>query len=697
MNRSTSLDLFLDESGLFMETSTNPVELAASLKDSRPFPSQLAGVLVPRGQLTTGKARRLLNEALKAGGLPSQPVHATDLPRASYDAVVQSALDRVCSCAWQPVRLVNQEQVSYGDRVANYTNLVAELVLRICERKRLEGVQHINLRIHAARVKIGELPQGELLFLERDEYMSKVQQYLAFAAVRRGLAGVSSAWRLDDLYLRSGKGDPELQICDLFSHASHNKYSPCQPKTASVLADAFGEYDFSLIYRELIQRTEEHLAADAVGLAVLSLAERFCTDNMSADLRVRAIDKLQEARCRLAQFNAPARDQHLAILVSWVEQIIEVRRAAELGHRLCMWLLNELAIPLTKSLSGRAEASSLEWFIYSMHTWALTASNHCGALQDAKQHVGQMHTLLPKLAGQWEHAPLLMRGLVAKGVHLTDCFEHDNASARMEIVAGYYRELGEMFHVVLPDVFPERVRSDMYGRALGTWLQSEILGGLCHGDFNRLEAARELSELAIDEFPAEADEFRQYQYRSQLETAIGDFVEARRFLARSLGLTTDTHSAIATAIRRLNESSPVASGFAQLHWFRLGVTAHLDGDTIESGDFLEAVNETDALNWAWSRLDGPIDYPVHGILRRVAVINALRGQWKPSLNALKRLASLLAGKFTDRVVLQTIRLAAHAEAAVIRVFPASLRFLIFRPVGPGGLRSGRMCPSGKPA
>src|SRR5690606_35376739 len=123
------------------------------------------------------------------------------------------------------------------------------------------------------------------------------------------------------------------------------------------------------------------------------------------------------------------------------------------------------------------------------------------------------------LAGQWEHATLLMRGLVAQGVHLTDCFEHDAASSRMEVAAKYYGELGSLFHVILPDVFPERVRSDLHGRALGTWLQSEVLGSLSQADASRLDRARQMSDIAIDEFPAEADKERQFQYRSQLEAA----------------------------------------------------------------------------------------------------------------------------------------------------------------------------------
>jgi hypothetical protein len=663
---TTHLDLFLDESGTFTETSTDPSEQATSLKETRRFPSQLAGLLVPRGQLTPGKAREILNQALRAGGLPpQQQVHAKHFPRACYDAVARAAVERIRQRGWQPVRLVNQEQVRYGDRATTYTNLVAELVLRVCQQKGLEGVPRLSLRLYPAKVVLGETAAGEIRFLQREDYIRRVREYLGFAAVRRGLARAEGAWRLEELHLRSGKDDPEMQLCDLLSNASHDDFHPCQPSTAQFLREAFGPYDFSLSYLEIIDRIDQLLAADALGLALLSLAERFCSEEMSEELRVAALRRLKEILKRLAGFGAPARDQHLALLSGWLEQTVEVRRAIELGYRLSTWLLDEVASPLVALLAGGPEAEALNWFAYALHTWALTACNHRGALRDAQNQSRQMHQHLPKLAGQWEHATLLMRGLVVEGVHLTDCFEHDAASARMEIAAKYYGGLSSTFHDLLPEVFPERVRSDLYGRVLGTWLQSEIFAGLCRSDAARLERARQLSERAIDEFPAQADQERQYQYRSQLEAAAGNFAAARRYLAQSLRLSEDSHEAIAAAIAALAEQSLFAEGFAQLHWFRLGVTASLDGHREEADAFRSAVDRAGALDWRWSRADGPTDYPAHGILRRAAVLHALRGKAEPATESLHRLAHLLSGEQARHFVLQTVRLAAHAETAAV--------------------------------
>jgi hypothetical protein len=123
-----------------------------------------------------------------------------------------------------------------------------------------------------------------------------------------------------------------------------------------------------------------------------------------------------------------------------------------------------------------ADVASLDWFEFSIHRLALTASNHAGLLVSSRKESEEIDRLSPGLVGRWEHTPLLIAGLVAKAVHKTDTLEYASASQLMEKVACYYRELSGLFGAALPEVFPETVRSDLRGMAMGTWLQSEMLG-----------------------------------------------------------------------------------------------------------------------------------------------------------------------------------------------------------------------------
>ena len=133
MGEETSAwDLYLDESGTFRETSSEPAERARAEGRRRRFPSQLAGLLVPAGALTRKTARRALAASYRAADLPvPEEAHGTNHPPGpEFDRLVTALVAELARRGWRPVRLVNREAVSYGDRVANYTNLVAELALR---------------------------------------------------------------------------------------------------------------------------------------------------------------------------------------------------------------------------------------------------------------------------------------------------------------------------------------------------------------------------------------------------------------------------------------------------------------------------------------------------------------------------------------------------------------------------------------
>lgn len=663
-NSPSDFDLFLDESGDFRETSTDVSELETSNRQARAFPSQITGLLARRGSLTTGKARSVLHQALFGAGLPTGPVHANRLPRHAYDGVLRGVVNEVCANAWQPVRVVNRERVRYGDRAATYTSMVAELVLRVCQQLTVAGEVSIRIRLRCARVVLREEPDGTLVILERDEYLEKVQYYLGFAAVRRGLSRESATWRLDGLNLGSGRDEPELQLCDVLSHASHDDFRHCGDEaTRRRLREAFGPFDFTLAVRELNERVDQLLADDLLGTAVQALAVELARQGLATDARNDAQERLAATLRRLGEISASARDSHLEALVKWLEQIIDLHRSLDVGSRVAIWLQAEVLAPLQRALAGGPDADSLDWFGYALHTWALTAYNHRGALADARREANALAGLLPSLAGHWEHVTLLMRGLVAESVHRTDCFELAEASDRMTVVARYYEDLGGLFHAALPTVFPDRVRSEVCGRALGTRLQCEIYAELLEQDTDRIARARRLSDRAIDEFPAAADKERQYQYRCQLETAAGAF-EARHWLALSLRLDNDGHPALAAAIQDLGESPSIDQGFAQIHWFRLGVTALLDGAEDEGSAFLMAVREARALSWPWSLGERGDEYPAHGILRRVAVIHAAAGEVGRVNETLRRLTRILAVAQGERVPLAIIRLAAHAEAAI---------------------------------
>jgi tetratricopeptide (TPR) repeat protein len=265
------------------------------------------------------------------------------------------------------------------------------------------------------------------------------------------------------------------------------------------------------------------------------------------------------------------------------------------------------------------------------------------------------------LAGRWEHFTLLTEGLIARAVHLTDCFEFARASEEMRLIAERYEALANAFSDGYPELYPKGIHSDLRAKALGTWLQSEMLSAHPAGEC--LPRARRLSEAAAAEFKDEDDKQRQYQYRCQLETLAGEFAVAREFLGRSLSAD-PSHAAIAAAIGELADE-PVQQGFALMHWLRLGSATLLAGEPAahEARDFAEALETSNLAECSWCTGQHTF-YPAHNILWRLATIYAAQGKYDGALRCVDVLHRLEPLK-EKKVVLGALLLAAQAETAAL--------------------------------
>jgi hypothetical protein len=648
-----SLELFFDESGKFEEGSQR--------SDSIGLDSQLVGVLAPKGELTRATATEVLNRSLTAAGLNISPkVHGMDLPAGSaFDRLIMGLVAALQDRKWQPVRLVNEEREVFGDHKANYTNMVAELVYRILTEKRKQQVYQGSLRIIAATVyKPRTDSPGILDKLSENEYIPRLQEYLTRLRVRMGLPDEKWQWELKGFKGGSGRSWPELQICDLLSNASYRNYAKVGSEAREALVAAFGKHTFTLTVREMFERVDVLLEEQALGMALVLLLECLAQPDGGGSLREGVVGRLVQVVKRLAGIGARIRNMYLTELTSYLEHVVGSHHSCRAGFRMARLALEYIVKPLRSHMAQPEDTASLDWFDFTMHSLALTASNHSGDLATAHSEHKELDRLLPSLAGRWEHAPKLISGLLAKAVHLTDTMEHSAAAALMETVANYYAELSGLFNAALPEVFPEGVRSDLRGMALGTWVQAEMYAGL--SDPCRLEQARVISDQAIDEFSDPDDKERQYQYRCQLETYAGQLSTAREFLAKSLRAADSSHAEIASTISRLG-SQPMAQGFALLHWFRLGAAACVPITTTEAEPFLSALRLERLLFCEWCTGQRS-EYPAHGILRQAAVILAAQSRDDEAMSILahqRRLETLSAG----RPLLTVVQMASTTEVA----------------------------------
>lgn len=662
---SIQFNLYLDDSGQFKETTYE------RQKNPGGFSSQLAGFLTAPNQAESyisTQAKKIIENCCNEAGIPVPPeIHAAEITSDEiFNTIIHRLIYELKLQSWQPLRLVNKEGVKYGDRIATYTNMVAELLRRIFQQKSKEFPHTpLIIKLTSDQVWLGDK------HIERHLYWKRIDEYIGRAAVWHGLAKEASLWSVEKLETVDSRLLKEIQICDLLSSASKGKrdFQRCDYTTKTSLKKAFDVYDYSMMTRDVLDRVDVFIKSYSYGLALITLAEilhdkQFSTNNA---VEIKAIQLLNDTIEHLVKVNTRGRDPQLTIIINWLDQLIGQQRTLEHGYQLAKWLQEHVEEKLRNKLISVQDKSSLDWFKFALHRWALTAANHLGAVNKSQAESSFLSAVAPLLANRFEHSSLLIDGFIAQAVYQTDCFDFDSASFRMKEVIKSLEALSKVFPNAMPKDFSGPIQFELKGRALGTLMQSEVLAS--QGDHQRLDRAREINNAAISEFSSNYDRARQYQYRSQLETIAGQFEQARFYLAKSLLMSQGpkpadySHQSLAKIIESFSDTPP-RFGFALLHWLRIGAALCLSTDInvdIERQDFLKVFNDSRLKSSTWC-MGKEGDYPAHGILRRTAVIYAYQDNSDDALSAIKLIHELDPfGK--DHLVLAAILLAAQAEVA----------------------------------
>lgn len=666
-------ELFLDESGTFDEH----LKGRSTADRQRRFASQFAGVLAPAGRLSNELAGTILHATFQGAGYElGERVHGTELrDRAKLYALVGGLVNELRKRSdLQPVRLVNEEAVSFGEVEATYTHMLAELVVRIFEAL---TKRHPNETVHLDIAYPIYMVRGQYQ-LDLAAYRKRLEEVVSLAQVQRGQASRAGnwSWRLRQ---QINSKDRRLQICDVLSYASHSNYRPLDQapeEVLSALQKCFGSFAMSMQRRAVERRVDEHLEDSNQGMALILLAAAYAANPEDLGTSKSFQVRVEQVQTGLADCGDHERDMQLRAVVDWLELLVEQRAGLALGLRVASWL-TETVLPRVHEQLGAA-GQGLGWFEFALARLELTARNHRGHVLRAQVCVQRIEQALPTLVGRWEHADRVLQALIAVAVHRNDTFDFEGAAATMTAVEGYYGELASLFHAALPSVFPEQITSRRRGEALGTLLQSQMFAGLAEP--NWLQAALQTSERALAEFEREDDVRRQQQYRAQLHTYRGEFQQALNWLARSLGLEANDEGESVShedVLERIVGLGGFAEGFATLHWLRL-VAMELRSAVPHRVKALHVLCKSHKLtHLGWIAGDERA-YPVHGILRQSAALQASLGNEKVALSQLGRLRGLVADENEEAVALRFTSAAACVEvaAALWQKLPKAARKLL---------------------
>ena len=180
-------DVFIDESGLFTETSSDPGDRIIEHKRTKKFASQLAGIIVEDGKLSPEDAWRVFKPACdEASVFVSDEFHSTTVKRLGgglFDRLVIASCRCLERSQIKPFRLVNRERVSFGNRKANYVNMVGELLIRICKELDRHDDGVITLNVYQAGIKKSEYESGNLPFWEHDDFQPTLKTVFQRASI----------------------------------------------------------------------------------------------------------------------------------------------------------------------------------------------------------------------------------------------------------------------------------------------------------------------------------------------------------------------------------------------------------------------------------------------------------------------------------------------------------------------------------
>jgi hypothetical protein len=682
------LDVFLDESGVFLETLPfHQMEHQGIDIPKRLFASQVAGVVAEHGSLNSQRAQELLAIPCRQTGMELMPeFHANYIGYQQISALVPHFAKVLRQTHFQAVRLVNRERLSFGTRVSTYCNMIAELLIKICEHWDSQTHDVVQLHVYSANF-VSRIQADEVTVLDQDEYLFRIQELFARTAVSYGFSAENFRWSVVEFNLISARRDRRLQLADLISYSTHDGFHPLREsrEAKNAMVSVLGKCDWSFSINKTLNRVEQLESAESFGLALITLADQAIVANLEPVIankyKATAINLVKS----IGKSEPGIQRSHFQVIAGWLYKVAEDRCELDESLKKIEWIQKILTAAPDTSLPPANWPS--DWLGLLTATHALSACNHAGNTLTGAKYSMQIDDLTPQVALRWEYTDDLMHAFITQAVHRNDCCDYLRASERMESVGRFYETMNTFFKDAFPGVFPEKVHADLAGRAFGTQVQCEtacVLATAGEKANEHLVRGRKANKLATAEFESEQDKSRQRQYRCELETAARNYPEARSYLAAAIGIPDSNHQTISNFLDEMPNG--FNQGFQMLHWCRIGAMAGKSGDSLEFNAFLKAWQSSKLKHSTWASgldLEGgkATVYPSHGILRHLSVIAAVSGD---AHSVQKYLANLERVVTADRRPLfELIAIAANLESLALhqpntKIFHEALMKLLQR-------------------
>ncbi|MDM5326756.1 hypothetical protein [Neobacillus sp. CF12] len=553
-------ELWLDESGNFSKEN-----------EKSGAPSIVGGILVPVKKDNDQWTADLVKKTRESYNIIEKYIHGTELRGTKYGEMAVSLLEESIEHGARLVVFENKERIDIVNSDMTYLNILSEGIIQLFQTLASE-YEAIELSILAAnRVKVAGMDERkETILLKHKEYKERLEEKIALGLARRTLVNQSN-WKWT-FQLDSAKNNPRLMIADVVCHSwfvqDGNKFTE---ETRNLLRKL---YQPAFLFSVFEQATEgairRSLAAGLMGDALFHWLDAKASNAFSKQNQTEFDYPfyLQLIQKKLRDIPEFSQVTQLSTVENQLLTLISIDRDFDRAQQM-LELLQDEVLPTFKENGINAKR-----FLFKVYMNLLEIANHRGNVILGTQQITKIRSILEQLAGRWETIDDVLDFMVLEGVHDMNNYDFHSAISVTNQMQKFIDTSLEFLSISLLEdlsIISDDMKSTIKGKVLGTRLQARMF--LIRSDREQLELARHDSDQALEEFTAQSDVNRQYQYRSQIESEAGEPVSALEWLGKAFQVDYTTTDSIKEIITNIRDANYINSIFGSMHFWNALVSA----------------------------------------------------------------------------------------------------------------------------
>lgn len=576
-------ELWLDESGNFLDKSNAYFN-----------PSLVGGLLVPENEMDS----KIIDEVINV-----DYVHSTEM--SNFGLFALNVLNKLSNYNSKFIVFENQERLLIGDTTKTYLNILSEGIVKLLlHLATLHKKFELNILI-AIRLDVEKQEDYPGRIIYSKEYLDNLNERISLALAKRALTSQHTwSWAID---FASARKDKRLMIADVICNTWLTRTSrKFDDKQREAIEYLYKDTVYPVFEAGSIIKIKNLVAENNISEAIFE----FCSNDVEKRSYLRTL-----IENRLISLNSVELRYQLLNLKNRIAIFIQVDKQLVKSEKLILQI-----IEIIDSLKKHKIFDTVIEF--DMYMFLLTIYSHRGNINDSERILVMCEDLIGKLTNRWETIDYFFMLKLRKAIHYVNSYDVENAIAETTSVIGSLADVVDLFTLIdgLSDIFV-CIKSEALGKAYGTRIQAYLLDAYSVKEL--INFARMDSELAIKQFTSSSDISRQFQYRSQIECEDENYLEARKYLYRSVEVLRNCEVGEENYFEVLASLDNTTKVFHLMHYLRIMAYKSLSG--YENTTTISFVDNQFKLPLLVQEF-GKNDHPIEILYWRLGTIQMMLGQ-----------------------------------------------------------------------